>query len=282
MVNRNLSLMLVVPLIISASILKEDKPRASCTVTSFDQLDAAIATCSDIVISGVEVPAGQQLDLNLNNDTRISFDGHITFAYADWDGPLIHIKGHNVTVEGTEGHILDGQGELWWDGLGGHGNNTKPKLLEDLWLRNIHLLNCPISCVGISSTDLTVDGWTIDCSEGNKADGGKNTDGFGVKDGSNVVIKNSIVKNQDDCIVVNYGYNYYFSNISCWGSHGLSLSVGQSQAFELNTVSNITFIDSYVADSENGIHVKTHADGGQGIIKDVTYENIELSGGQEL
>ncbi|KAJ8970222.1 hypothetical protein NQ317_003768, partial [Molorchus minor] len=242
-----------------ALLLNGQEIKNSCTVTSFSQVDTAVASCSDIVISGIDIPAGVPLRLDLNNGTKLTFDGRITFGFAEWDGPVIYITGHNVTIEGAKDHVLDGQGDLWWDGLGGQGRHFEAHIYKNRDYRGLH-------------------GWVIDCSDGDKPGGGHNTDGFGVKAGSNVVIQNAVVKNQDDCIVVNYGSNYYFSNISCSGSHGLSLSVGQGQTFELNTVSNVTFIDSSVANSENGIHVKTHGDGGLGVITDVTYQNIKLSG----
>ncbi|KAJ8970225.1 hypothetical protein NQ317_003771 [Molorchus minor] len=269
--------LLVVPVI----ALNETQTRNSCTVTSYSQVDTAVGSCSDIVISGIEVPAGKALDLNLKDGTKITFDGHVKFAYAEWDGPLVHIKGHGITIEGTEGHVLDGQGALYWDGKGSSGK-TKPVFIRiettgGSVANNINLLNCPIWCASIKSSDLIVDGWTIDVADGDK-NGGHNTDGFGVQNSTNTVIKNSVVKNQDDCVVVNYGSNLHISNIDCSGSHGLSLSVGQGSTYYMNTVHNVTFSDCNVKSSLNGIHVKTHSDGGEGEITDVTFQNINFSG----
>lgn len=109
--------------------------------------------------------------------------------------------------------------------------------------------------------------------------GGHNTDGFDLSGSTGITVKNSVVKNQDDCVAVNQGSDYYFQNLTCSGGHGLSLSVGQSTSSgSANQLSNVTFIDSSVSNSANGIHVKTHSDAGTGYIKDVTYDNIELSG----
>jgi len=108
--------------------------------------------------------------------------------------------------------------------------------------------------------------------------GGHNTDGFDLSGSTGITVKNSVIKNQDDCVAVNQGSDLYFKNLTCSGGHGLSLSVGQSsEDGSPNEVSNVTFIDSSVSSSANGIHVKTHSDAGTGYIKDVTYENIELS-----
>jgi len=108
--------------------------------------------------------------------------------------------------------------------------------------------------------------------------GGHNTDGFDLSGSTGITVLNSVVKNQDDCVAVNQGSDYYFKNLTCSGGHGLSLSVGQSTSDgSANEVYNVTFIDSSVSNSANGIHVKTHSDAGTGYIKDVTYDNIELS-----
>lgn len=109
--------------------------------------------------------------------------------------------------------------------------------------------------------------------------GGHNTDGFDLSSSSNILIKNSVVKNQDDCVAANQGSGYYFKNLVCSGGHGLSLSVGQSEKDGTpNTLKNVTFSDCTVLNSRNGIHVKTHSDAGTGSITDVTYRNITLSG----
>lgn len=107
---------------------------------------------------------------------------------------------------------------------------------------------------------------------------GGNTDGFDIA-ADDITIKNSVVKNQDDCVAINTGSNIYISGLTCSGSHGLSLSVGQSQTNPAdNVVTNVTFIDSIVTDGRNGIHIKTHSDATTGSLTDVTYKNIKMSG----
>ncbi|KAJ8970220.1 hypothetical protein NQ317_003766 [Molorchus minor] len=233
---------------VSASSLNETNPRASCTVTSYDQVADALTSCSEIVISGIQVPASTTLKLSLNDGAKLTFDGRITFGHAEWSGPLISVSGKGVTVEGATGHRLDGEGALYWDGLGGSGN--KPvffRIQASGTFSNINLLNCPERC------HINRYGWNIDVSDGD-TQGGHNTDGFDISSSNNVVIKNSVVRNQDDCIAVNYGTNLVFNNLYCTGSHGLSLSVGLSKTDpSTNVVSNVTFSDSTVENSANAI-----------------------------
>jgi polygalacturonase len=48
-----------------------------------------------------------------------------TFEYADWNTDLIEIGGKEITVEGAPGHIIDGNGPAWWDGIGSNGGVDK-------------------------------------------------------------------------------------------------------------------------------------------------------------
>ncbi|XP_050305049.1 polygalacturonase-like [Anthonomus grandis grandis] len=261
-----------------ASPLKE-----TCTVTTYDGVSDAVSSCSSIVIRGITVPANKTLTLNLTTGATLTFEGTITFTHSNWKGPLVLVSGSNVTVTGASGSVLDGLGAQYWDGLGDNGV-TKPKFFRirttgGSLFENINLLNCPVQCVSINRANNTVlNKWTIDVSAGDSA-GGKNTDGFDVSSSSNIIVQNTEVKNQDDCVALNQGSNMLFKNLTCSGGHGLSLSVGQSSSNgSANTLTNVTFTDSIVFNSRNGIHVKTHTDAGTGSIDLITYQNIQLSG----
>ncbi|XP_050512596.1 polygalacturonase [Diabrotica virgifera virgifera] len=253
-----------------------------CTIREFSQISEVIERCKNITVSNLEVPANVTLDFDLQTGSTLTFEGVTLFKNATWVGPLVRFRGSQIVVQGAKGSFLDGQGALYWDGMGGNGGVTKPYFFQiettgGSIFRNIHLLNCPHHCVIISSTDLTITGWNIDVSAGDKGNLGHNTDGFDVIYGENIVIENSIVQNQDDCVAINRGKNMLISNLRCYGGHGISLSVGFShRSYKHNTVHNVTFIDCVVARSENGIHVKTHNDGYLGEIKNVTYKNIEF------
>ncbi|XP_060528071.1 polygalacturonase-like [Cylas formicarius] len=262
---------------------------SDCTVTDFGQLSNAVAKCSQLSVKDLTVPAGKSLEINLLKGATLTFEGTIKFDYEEWDGPLVRIGGEDITVIGAPGHVLDGQGALYWDGKGSDGI-SKPKFFKidaaySATFSNINILNCPKHCTSLSnSRDVTVSGWNIDISAGDKTITGskkeaKNTDGFDVTNVTNLVIKDSVVKNQDDCVAVNQGHAMYFTNLECTGGHGLSLSVGFSTtSVEDNTVTNVTFTDSKVIDSRNAIHIKTHRDAGDGAIKDITYKNIQFDG----
>ncbi|XP_050503191.1 polygalacturonase-like [Diabrotica virgifera virgifera] len=267
----------ILVLLIVVSIAASD----ICTISNYDQVDEALSSCKDIVISNLTVPSGKTLNLNLKERSTVTFDGVITFEVSFRTGFLVSVAGKNVLVQGAPGSILNGQGEKYWDGFGDNGV-VKPKFFRVATsggsiFRNIYLLNCPHFCVGVYATDVTLTGWTIDVLAGNTR-GGLNTDGFGIHSGKNIVVQDSVVMNQDDCVVVNSGTDMIFRNLQCYGSHGLSFSVGSKteENAEAGIVQNITFLDSLVANGLYGIHIKTKK--GSGTIRDVIYENIQLSG----
>ncbi|MDO3398161.1 glycosyl hydrolase family 28 protein, partial [Nocardioides sp. SOB44] len=98
---------------------------ASCTVTKYADVAAAVQSCSALILKDLTVPAKTTLALNLKSGATLTFQGTLKWEYAEWDGPLIEIKGSKVTVVGT-GATLDGQGAKWWDGQGDKGKK-KPK-----------------------------------------------------------------------------------------------------------------------------------------------------------
>nr|ADU33253.1 endopolygalacturonase [Sitophilus oryzae] len=255
---------------------------ATCTVSSYDDVASAISSCTTINLGSFTVPAGTTLALKLKTGTTVNIQGTIKFGYQEWKGPLVQVSGKQVTINGASGKF-DGEGANYWDSQGDKGK-TKPKFFKisttsSSTFNDITLKNCPHQCVSISSaSDTTLSGWNIDVSAGDSA-GGHNTDGFDISGSTGITIKNSVVKNQDDCVAINQGSNLVFESLTCSGGHGLSLSVGQStENGDANTVKNVVFSDCTVKNSRNGIHIKTHKDAGTGAISDVTYKNIKLSG----
>ncbi|XP_056643059.1 polygalacturonase-like [Diorhabda sublineata] len=256
-----------------------------CEIENFDQVESIVKSCTDITIKNLVVPAGITLELDLKEGTTLTFTGVTTFEHTPWSGPLIRLRGSKITVQGTPGSLLNGQGELYWDHIGDKGPK-KPQFMkieafDGSVIKNLNILNCPHHCIYIGRSDgLTISGWVIDNSLGDQNNfTGHNTDGFDVSAATNLIIENTSVINQDDCVAIRYGSNILVRNMYCAGGHGLSLSAGFNYtSYTENTVKNVTIRDSVIVRSANGIHVKTHADAYKGLIEDVTYENIYLSG----
>ncbi|KAG8867961.1 hypothetical protein FRB97_002862, partial [Tulasnella sp. 331] len=182
------------------------------------------------------------------------------------------------------------------DGEGGNGGVTKPKFMKIKSSGNLKILNSPVHVFSIGNTaPLTIDGITIDDCESSashsnwgcsinvvpvfhiaagdaansKSGGdpaGHNTDGFDVS-ASNLVIQNSVVMNQDDCLAINKGSNITFQNNKCSGGHGISIGSISSSV----TVSSIKILNNAVSDSDNCLRIKMDADATSSTVSDVTY-----------
>nr|ADU33279.2 endopolygalacturonase [Chrysomela tremula] len=252
-----------------------------CYARSYEEVPSIVQRCEYIVLVDFEVPAGETLELNLQKNSVLLFEGTIKFAVAYWDGPLIHITGNNIQVIGGTKHLIHGQGEFYWDGQGGSGGVKKPEKVFSVNVnggifKNINIKNCPTACVKIYGNDLTFSGFNIDLNDGFKNKLAKHTDAMTFSHSNNIVIENSKIVNQDDCVNVICSSNAVIRNVHCWGSHGLTISSGLSTSDRNNDVQNITYEDCSIGGSLSGIHFKTHPAGGHGTVDQVTYRNIEI------
>ncbi|KAK3067244.1 Polygalacturonase 1 [Teratosphaeriaceae sp. CCFEE 6253] len=272
---------------------------AGCTFTDLDSAVSGKASCSSIVLSGIAVAAGKTLDmtdlsdglfcpatrmiyqLTLSLGTTVTFEGTTTFGYSEWDGPLISFSGTDITIQGASGHLIDMEGDQWWDAQGSNGGVTKPKGfyahdLTDSVIQDLSIKNTPIRCFSINgASNLQVIDVTIDNTAGDVTDGGHNTDAFDIGSSTGVYISGANVKNQDDCVAINSGTDISFTGGTCSGGHGLS--IGSVGGRDDNDVANVYFGDSTVSDSANGVRIKT-VSGATGSVKNITYSGITLTG----
>ncbi|KAL4803249.1 glycosyl hydrolases family 28-domain-containing protein [Aspergillus unguis] len=264
---------------------------STCTVTAYEGISSAVASCSNIMLSGIHAPASSTIDLQeLQTGAAVIFAGKTTFEdTADSDFDPIVVSGHGLTITGTEDHVIDGNGQAYWDGQGSNGGSDKPdhffviKDVYDSTIADLNIQNWPTHCFDIENTEsLTMTGITLNNKAGDEpnssSDGeaaAHNSDGFDIKSSTNFVLQNSAVYNQDDCVAITSGKNITVDNMYCSGGHGLSIgSIGGKSD---NTVSGVTFSNSQVVNSQNGCRIKTNS-GETGNVQDITYENIRLSG----
>lgn len=75
------------------------------------------------------------------------------------------------------------------------------------------------------------------------------------------------------------GANIYVHHLTCYGSHGISISVGFSNdSMEQNTLTDVLIEEALIFEAMSGIHIKTHIDAGVGLIRNITYRNIGIIG----
>ncbi|KAH9831501.1 Glycosyl hydrolases family 28 [Teratosphaeria destructans] len=258
---------------------------AGCTFTDAEAFKNGKTGCKSIILDSITVPAGTTLDgTGLADGTTITFHGSTTFGYTQWDGPLVWFTGKNIVIQGSDDHVIDMNGHLWWDGQGGNGGKRKPKgffahELISSTIVGLNIKNTPVQCFSINEVqDLEVKDVFIDNTAGD-AHGpggislGHNTDAFDIGSSTGVSISNCTVYNQDDCMALNSGSNIAFTNNTCIGGHGISIgSVGGRRN---NQVEHVYIANNTVSKSDNGVRIKTVA-GASGSVFNVTMNDIKL------
>ncbi|EEY58748.1 polygalacturonase, putative [Phytophthora infestans T30-4] len=230
-----------------------------CILTGVYINNTDVSECHSILVRSLHVPAGLTLNLTqLQNNTRISFQGTTTFGKMLWAGPLVELQGNNLTVTGPG--TLDGQGAWYWAQA---RNVTKPR-----WLFKMHK-------VVNSTVYTTITGVTVNSSTGDGI--AKNTDGFDLDKNDHVTITRNRIFGQDDCLAMQSSTNTVFSYNFCCGTHGISIgSLGGPEQNVSTTVDGLTVTGNTIVNSTNGIRIKTIIEL-KGLVTNAVYTDNELS-----
>lgn len=261
-----------------------------------DDAPAFLAAVHDASCSTVSIPRGTTLNiasrLNMTGleNKHISVEGTIKFS-ADlpyWTGNGFYIPfqtqitfwllgGKNILLDG--GGTLDGQGQAWYDAFETNSTLLRPITLtifqaNNVMIDDIHMLNSPEWFNLVNEGENVVYRNINISAVSTSRNEAKNTDGWDVYRSNNVVIENSQINNGDDCVSFKpNATNILVSNLSCNGSHGISVgSLGQ-YAGEFDIVENVTVINIKMSNAENGARIKAWAGQGvgSGIVKNITF-----------
>ncbi|KIJ19579.1 polygalacturonase [Paxillus involutus ATCC 200175] len=251
-------------LFILAKAAPQATPSSDCTGTISSLSDVRTAVqCTTVNINAFTVPAGETFNLDLLNGTTVNVLGEIQFGNVSWAGPLFEVKGTNIEFNGN-GQRWDGGGPFYWDGLGTNGGVIKPHPMMKVeisgTLSDVYVVNSPAQTFSISNPGpLTITGITVDDSQGifpnansSGLPAGHNTDGFDIS-GSNLVIRQSTVINQDDCLAINRGSNIVFEDNYCNGGHGISIGSITSNV----VVEGVLVQGNTVVNSQQAFRIKT-------------------------
>ncbi|EGZ09936.1 polygalacturonase, partial [Phytophthora sojae] len=247
-----------------------------CTLTGDYVNNTDVSACNTIVIDSLRVPAGVQLNLTqLQDNAKIKFQGTSTFGPKLWSGPLVKVRGNNITVTGPG--TLDGQGAWCWP----QGRKvTKPvsfRILETNYstFSGFKMLNMPYRTFNVwDSSYTTINGLTLNSSAGDGV--AKNTDGFDLSRNNHLTITKNRIYNQDDCLAMQSSANTVYSDNYCSGSHGISIgSLGGPVLNSSYTVNGLKVTGNTIVNSTNGIRIKTTIDL-QGLVTNAVYTNNQL------
>lgn len=110
----------------------------------------------------------------------------------------------------------------------------KVQITNNSVMRNLYIRNYPSHGINLAGViNSTVHNIILNNSMGDAPNGlsgglsaAHNTDAFDIGNSVNLVLRDSRVWNQDDCVVVSDSSNIIVSNMFCSGSHGLSIAGG--------------------------------------------------------
>ncbi|KAH9940716.1 glycoside hydrolase family 28 protein [Epithele typhae] len=256
---------------------------ASCSLTASggDDAPAFLSAMAGSACPEVTVPSGTTLSIHTSNK-HLSLQGTIkfkdnldywtdnafTFDFQDQTAFWL-LGGKNIVIDG--GGTLDGSGQAWYDKFAKDSSIVRPILLTiyqatNVTVENIKMINGPewINFVN-EGTDITFKNITI-TAQSTSSSAAKNTDGWDIFRSNNVVIQDSNVVNGDDCVSFKpNATNILVSNLSCDGSHGIS--VGSL---------NVTATNIRMSNAQNGARIKAWAGKGvgSGIVKNITFEGF--------
>ncbi|TFK74073.1 polygalacturonase [Pluteus cervinus] len=253
--------------------------KGGCTaeISSLDDVSAA-ASCSTVNINSFTVPAGMGFNLQLATGATVNLNGNVQFGNKSWSGPLFTVSGESITFNGN-GNTFDGGGPFYWDGLGGNGGIEKPAPMMKIEISgtfsDVVVVNSPERCYSVGSNPgpLVMSNLVVDDSQGdvpnaqsNGLPAGHNTDGFDVST-TNLIIKDSMVHNQDDCLAINKGSNIVFTGNTCINGHGISIGSITSNV----TVSGVVISDNTITSNVQALRIKTDATATGSLVTNVTY-----------
>lgn len=107
--------------------LAELSPCSPCYCTKYSQIALALSNCTDIVLKDIVAPSNSSIDLlKAKANSVITFAGTTSFAFTNSSSfyPM-YFGGNNVTITSEPGAIIDGNGSMYWDGLGSNGGLPK-------------------------------------------------------------------------------------------------------------------------------------------------------------
>lgn len=209
------------------------------------------------------------------------------------------LGGNNIHVYG--GGTIDGNGQIWWDefasngdaGVAGGSSTTfsRPVPLtvgrtNGGLFENLHIINSPFwHHMVINSSNVEFRNISIHSLSFSSA-AAANTDGWDIYRSDHITIRDSVIVNDDDCVSLKpNSTNILVSNLSCNGSHGISVgSLGQF-AGETDIVENVFVENIVMANAQNGARIKVFggnpsptsvSGGGTGHVQNVTFKNFHV------
>lgn len=269
--------------------------QGSSSTDDVPAITSAIAACpSGTIVFPASTTYYVNSELSLDGCTGCTLEVEGTLTSSDdtgyWDGKTAiflarNIHGLTVTSKTGSG-VFDGNGQASWDLFADNSSYARPTLFyvdgsSDVTVSNLVFKNAPNvfhSSTGGSSnvayTNITLSAISNSDNEP------KNTDGWDIGDSTHVTINGATVMNDDDCVAFKPGANYVeVYDITCNGSHGISVGSLGSSSGSTDTVKNIYVSGATMIGSTKAAGLKLYPGGsdyGSSVVSNVTFENFEI------
>lgn len=265
----------------------------SGSIDDVPALQSAIANCPSGTIyipPSTTYYVNSVLDVSGCSGCTIQLEGTLKIASDTdyWNGKSAQILVEDITglklISSTGSGLIDGNGQDAYDRFAEDSSYDRPTMLSitgtsnNIVVQNLGLKNPPNVFVSASSGTKNIQFSTLKLSATSKSDNvAKNTDGFDIS-GSYITMNDINITNDDDCIAFKPGANYVtVTDVTCTGSHGLSVGSLGNKHGATDTVSNIYVSGATMIDSTKAAGIKLYPAGddhGTAVVTNVTWENV--------
>jgi galacturan 1,4-alpha-galacturonidase len=266
------------------------------SVDDVPAISKALSTCGDG--GTIIIPAGQTFairsPLDFSNCHACNFQIDGTLKVSDdldyWEGKsafflvsnVVGATFHSLTGSG----LIDGSGQKYWDYFASHKTYRRPYLVQvsnsfNTVFTNIKLKNAPMFFIALTGDSSNITFSELDLSAVSTSENPPaNTDGIDPGDSSHITIRNVHIRNGDDCVAFKNGSsNIIVNNITCIGSHGLSIGSLGSKSGGSYIVQNIYVSNATMINCSAATRIKFFPGGpshGTVFVSNVTYKDITV------
>ncbi|KAK4043259.1 putative endo-xylogalacturonan hydrolase A [Parachaetomium inaequale] len=241
---------------------------------------------------GVTYMLRTQLSFSGCAGCEVRFDGRLKASddLSYWNNTryMVEVRG----VKGAKIHSplgtgeLDGNGQAAWDRFGAHGDLRRPTLFTvegstDIHVSDLRLKNAQNVFVDIGSKSSQVSFSNMKLTALSKTQyRPRNTDGFDIGDSEHTTLSDIYIQNEDDCVAFKPGCNYVtVQNITCQGSHGLSVGSLGKKPGATDTVQNVYVKNAIMRNATKAAGIKTYPGGanhGTAVVRNVTWDGVQV------
>ncbi|KAH7372208.1 extracellular exo-polygalacturonase-like protein [Cadophora sp. MPI-SDFR-AT-0126] len=232
-----------------------------------------------------------QGSISFTNDTNYWQENSFRLVFQNATSYFL-LGGKDVNVYG--GGTIHGNGQTWWNAFAAKKSTNRPILFATVGLEGGSISDLSLTAspfwhnIIANSSDVVYTDMRL-YSVSNNQNFEKNTDGWDTYRSTGIIIQNSTITNGDDCVSFKpNSTNIIVRNLSCNGTHGISVgSLGQYPA-RVDYVENILVTNVNMYNSSEGARIKVWPDsyseksaalsggGGRGLVRNVTYDGMWL------